>query len=261
VPLRFDVISLFPEMFAAVTDYGITRRAFEKGLVELACWNPREFTHDRHRTVDDRPYGGGPGMVMLYQPLADAVRAAQVADERPLHLIYLSPQGVPLNQKKVEQLVQMPRIGLLCGRYEGVDERFVSRFVDEEVSIGDFVVSGGELPAMMLIDAVIRLLPGALGHDLSAVEDSFTDGLLDCPHYTRPPEIDGMTVPEVLQQGHHEQIAIWRLLEKLKRTAARRPDLLNNLVLTSDQRTLLKRALKMGHVSNEQLIEWNIKLD
>ncbi len=261
MPLRFDVISLFPEMFAAVRDYGITRRAFEKGLVELALWNPRDFTCDRHRTVDDRPYGGGPGMVMLYQPLADTVEAMRQADARPLHLIYLSPQGAPLTQQRVEVLARLPRIGLLCGRYEGIDERFVQRHVDEEISIGDFVVSGGELPAMMLMDAVIRLLPGALGHDLSAVEDSFTDGLLDCPHYTRPPEVDGMAVPDVLQTGHHEQIAIWRLLARLERTASRRPELIDNLVLTSDQRRLLKRALKLGQVSNEQLIEWGIRLD
>jgi tRNA (guanine37-N1)-methyltransferase len=259
--LRFDVITLFPEMFAAITDHGVTRRAFEKRLAELALWNPREFTHDVHRTVDDRPYGGGPGMVMLYQPLADTVAAMQAADARPAHLIYLSPQGAPLTQRRVEELAELPRIALLCGRYEGVDERFIQRHVDEEISVGDFVVSGGELPAMMLMDAVIRLLPGALGHAQSALEDSFSDGLLDCPHYTRPPSVDAMEVPAVLQQGHHEQIAIWRLLEKLRRTAERRPDLLDNLVLTSDQRALLKRARKLGHVSNEQLIEWGIPLD
>ncbi len=259
--MRFDVITLFPEMFSAITDYGVTRRAFEKRLAELALWNPRDFTHDVHRTVDDRPYGGGPGMVMLYQPLADTVAAMQAADERPAHLIYLSPQGAPLTQRRVEALAELPRVALLCGRYEGVDERFIQRHVDEEISVGDFVVSGGELPAMMLMDAVIRLLPGALGHAQSAVEDSFSDGLLDCPHYTRPSEVDGMEVPAVLQQGHHEQIAIWRLLEKLRRTAERRPDLLDNLVLTSDQRALLKRARKLGHVSNEQLIEWGIPLD
>lgn len=259
--MRFDVITLFPEMFAAITDHGVTRRAFEKRLAELALWNPREFTHDVHRTVDDRPYGGGPGMVMLYQPLADTVAAMQAADARPAHLIYLSPQGAPLTQRRVEELAELPRIALLCGRYEGVDERFIQRHVDEEISVGDFVVSGGELPAMMLMDAVIRLLPGALGHAQSALEDSFSDGLLDCPHYTRPPSVDAMEVPAVLQQGHHEQIAIWRLLEKLRRTAERRPDLLDNLVLTSDQRALLKRARKLGHVSNEQLIEWGIPLD
>ena len=259
--MRFDVITLFPEMFSAITAYGVTRRAFEKQLAELALWNPRDFTHDVHRTVDDRPYGGGPGMVMLYQPLVDTVSALKAADTRPAHLIYLSPQGAPLTQQRVTELARLPRIALLCGRYEGVDERFIQQHVDEEVSIGDFVVSGGELPAMMLMDAVIRLLPGALGHAQSALEDSFSDGLLDCPHYTRPPQVDGMTVPEVLQQGHHEQIAIWRLLQKLRRTAQRRPDLLDNLVLTSDQRTLLKRARKLGHVSNEQLIEWGIHLD
>lgn len=259
--MRFDVITLFPEMFSAITDHGVTRRAFEKRLAELVLWNPREFTHDVHRTVDDRPYGGGPGMVMLYQPLADTVAAMRAADARPAHLIYLSPQGATLTQRRVEALAELPRIALLCGRYEGVDERFIQRHVDEEISVGDFVVSGGELPAMMLMDAVIRLLPGALGHAQSALEDSFSDGLLDCPHYTRPPSVDGMEVPAVLQQGHHEQIAIWRLLEKLRRTAERRPDLLDNLVLTSDQRALLKRARKLGHVSNEQLIEWGIPLD
>ncbi len=259
--MRFDVITLFPEMFSALTDHGVTRRAFERKAVEAVFWNPRDYATDNYRSVDDRPYGGGPGMVMMYRPLAATAEAMRAADETPFPLIYLSPQGRPLTQKKVEQLAELPRLGLLCGRYEGVDERFIERYVDEEVSIGDFVVSGGELPAMMLMDAVIRLLPGVLGDARSAEEDSFSDGLLDCPHYTRPPEIDGMAVPAVLQQGNHEQIAMWRLLRKLERTAERRPDLLDNLVLTSDQRALLRRARKLGHVSNEQLIEWGLPLD
>lgn len=259
--MRFEVISIFPEMFSTLTQYGVTRRAFERGKAEIALWNPRDYAQNAYRSVDDRPYGGGPGMVMLYRPLSAAMEAAMAADERPVHRIYLSPQGVPLTQKRVEALAQLPRLVLVCGRYEGVDERFIERYVDEEISIGDFVVSGGELPAMMLMDAVIRLLPGVLGHAQSAEEDSFSHGLLDCPHYTRPPEIEGKQVPLVLQQGNHEQIAIWRLLQQLHRTATRRPELMENLVLTSDQKRLLKRALKLGHVSKAQLIEWAVPID
>lgn len=259
--MRFDVISIFPEMFSALTDYGVTRRAFEQGKAEINFWNPRDYAQNAYKSVDDRPYGGGPGMVMLYRPLADAMEAAMAADVTPAHRIYMSPQGKPLTQKRVEALAQHPRLILVCGRYEGVDERFIEHYVDEEISVGDLVVSGGELPAMMLMDAVIRLLPGVLGHAQSAVEDSFTDGLLDCPHYTRPPEIEGQSVPAVLQQGNHEQIAIWRLLQQLHRTVERRPELLDNLVLTSDQKRLLKRALKLGHVSKEKLIEWGLPID
>ncbi|MBO1922938.1 tRNA (guanosine(37)-N1)-methyltransferase TrmD [Thiomicrorhabdus sp. 6S3-12] len=224
--MRFDVITLFPEMFGALTESGVSRRALQKQLYSLNTWNPREFTHDRHKTVDDRPYGGGPGMVMMYQPLKDSVDAIRQAQTAKPHVIYLSPQGQPLTQEKVAQLAQLDSITLLCGRYEGIDERLLQTEVDEEICIGDFVVSGGELPAMMLMDSLIRLLPGALGHDQSAEQDSFSDGLLDCPHYTRPEEVNGMQVPEVLLQGNHAKIDAWRHQQKLLRTEQRRPDLL-----------------------------------
>ncbi|AHF01619.1 tRNA (guanine-N1)-methyltransferase [Thiomicrospira aerophila AL3] len=227
--LRFDVISIFGEMFSAITAQGISAKALDKGLYELAVWNPRDFTHDRHRTIDDRPYGGGPGMLMMYEPLRDTFKAInQQQPEQPNHTIYLSPQGQPLTQQRVAELATLPRITLLCGRYEGVDERVIENFVDEEIAIGDFVVSGGELPAMMLMDAVIRLQPGALGHQDSARQDSFSDGLLDCPHYTRPEVVDGKAVPPVLMSGNHAHIAKWRYEQQRQRTQARRPDLLNN---------------------------------
>lgn len=225
--MRFDVITLFPEMFSALTESGVSRRAIQKELYQLKTWNPREFTHDRHKTVDDRPYGGGPGMVMMYQPLKDSLDAIKSDQEAKPHVVYLSPQGAPLTQEKVAQLAQMDSVTLLCGRYEGIDERLLQSEVDEEICIGDFIVSGGELPAMMLMDSVIRLIPGALGHAQSAEQDSFSDGLLDCPHYTRPEEIDGMRVPDVLLGGNHAKIDAWRHEQKLQRTAQRRPDLLN----------------------------------
>lgn len=227
--LRFDVISIFGEMFSAITAQGVSAKALERGLYDMVLWNPRDFTHDKHRTIDDRPYGGGPGMVMMYEPLRDTFKAIdQAAADVPNHRIYLSPQGKPLTQQKIEELAALPRITLLCGRYEGVDERVIENFVDEEIAIGDFVVSGGELPAMMLMDAVIRLQPGALGHQDSAKQDSFSDGLLDCPHYTRPEIVDGKAVPAELMSGHHAQIAKWRYEQQRQRTQARRPDLLNN---------------------------------
>lgn len=227
--LRFDVISIFGEIFSAITAQGISAKALDKGLYELVVWNPRDFTHDRHRTIDDRPYGGGPGMLMMYEPLRDTFQAInQQQPEQPSHTIYLSPQGQPLTQQRVAELATLPRITLLCGRYEGVDERVIESFVDEEIAIGDFVVSGGELPAMMLMDAVIRLQPGALGHQDSARQDSFSDGLLDCPHYTRPEIVDGKAVPTVLMSGNHAHIAKWRYEQQRQRTQARRPDLLNN---------------------------------
>ncbi len=223
--MRFDVITLFPEMFNALTESGISKRALQQELYQLKTWNPRQFTQDRHKTVDDRPYGGGPGMVMMYQPLKDSVdHIAQELNQKP-YVVYLSPQGEPLTQRKLEGLMTHSHITLVCGRYEGLDERFIQTHVDEEICIGDFVVSGGELPAMMLMDGLIRLLPGALGHDQSAQQDSFADGLLDCPHYTRPPEVDGMLVPEVLQQGNHAVIGAWRHQQKLTRTQLKRPDL------------------------------------
>lgn len=227
--MNFNVITLFPEMFSALTESGVSRRALQSELYSLQTWNPREFTHDRHKTVDDRPYGGGPGMVMMYQPLKETIDAiAEQTQQKSLpkqHVIYLSPQGAPLTQAKAEQLAKLQNITLLCGRYEGIDERLLESEVTEEISIGDFVVSGGELPAMMLMDAVIRLLPGALGHNQSAEQDSFSDGLLDCPHYTRPEEVAGMRVPAVLLEGNHAKIDAWRDQQKKLRTAQRRPDL------------------------------------
>jgi tRNA (guanine37-N1)-methyltransferase len=214
-------------MFAAVTDWGITRRAREAGLWSLATWNPREFTTDPHRTVDDRPYGGGPGMVMLAEPLEQAIRAAQVAvPEAPAPVILLSPQGALLNHVKIEKLARRARLILVCGRYEAVDERLIGRCVDEEISIGDYVLSGGELAAMVLIDAIVRQLPGALGDEQSAVRESFVDGLLDCPHYTRPEIHEGERVPEILLSGHHAEIERWRRKQALGRTWLRRPQLL-----------------------------------
>ncbi|WP_321326884.1 tRNA (guanosine(37)-N1)-methyltransferase TrmD [Thiomicrorhabdus sp.] len=222
-------------MFSALTESGVSRRANQSGLYQLKTWNPRQFTLDKHKTVDDRPYGGGPGMVMMYQPLKDSLMAieaecevdTETGENAKPHVVYLSPQGQPLTQQKVAELTQYKNITLLCGRYEGVDERLIESSVDEEISIGDFVVSGGELPAMMLMDAVIRLIPGALGHNQSAEQDSFSDGLLDCPHYTRPEEVDGMTVPSVLLEGNHAKIDAWRQEQKLARTQKRRPDLLS----------------------------------
>lgn len=226
--MRFDVITLFPEMFSALTESGVSRRALQSELYQLKTWNPRQFTTDKHKTVDDRPYGGGPGMLMMYQPLKDTLTAIQSETAVKPHVVYLSPQGQPLTQAKVEQLSQYESVTLLCGRYEGVDERLLISEVDEEISIGDFVVSGGELPAMMLMDATIRLLPGALGHNQSAEQDSFSDGLLDCPHYTRPEVVDGMAVPRVLMEGNHAKIDAWRQAQKLERTQQRRPDLLQD---------------------------------
>lgn len=235
----FGVVSLFPEMFRAVSDYGITGRAISRGLASVDYWNPRDFTRDRHRTVDDRPYGGGPGMLMKIEPLRDAIGAARQVAPEGSPVVYLSPQGMPLNQKLVAELASQAGLVLICGRYEGIDERLVRREVDLEISLGDFVLSGGELPAMVLIDAVTRLLPGALGHALSAEQDSFADGLLDCPHYTRPEVYDGEAVPAVLLGGHHEEIRRWRLKQALGRTWERRPELLEGRNLTAEEQALL----------------------
>lgn len=240
--MQFDVVTLFPEMFAALTQSGITRRAFEQKRCELALWNPRDFTSDNHRTVDDRPYGGGPGMVMLAKPLEAAIGAAkqrQVVKELPLpRVVYLSPQGRPLTHQMVVQLAQEPGLVLLCGRYEAVDQRLLNRSVDEEISLGDFVLSGGELPAMALMDAVIRQLPGVLNDDASAVEDSFVNGLLDCPHYTRPEIYEGEAVPSVLLGGHHAEIVKWRRERALEATARKRPELIEKARVSG----LLSRA-------------------
>jgi len=241
---RFDVVTLFPPMLDAVAQQGITSRALENGLFSLQAWNPRDYTTDKHRSVDDRPYGGGPGMVMLAEPLEltlKAARAAQQADgiARP-KVIYLSPQGRCLNHAVVMELAAEPGLIFLAGRYEGVDERLLQREVDEELSIGDYVLSGGELAAMVVIDALVRQLPGALGDADSAVEDSFVNGLLDCPHYTRPEVYAGLPVPPVLLSGHHEEIRKWRLQQALARTWARRPELLEDRMLTKEEVLLLK---------------------
>ncbi len=223
--IRFDVITLFPEMFSALTENGVSRRALQQNLYQLKCINPRKFTKNKHNTVDDRPYGGGPGMLMMYAPLKASVEFIEQETGSKPYVIYLSPQGKPLNQSRLNKLKDLANITLVCGRYEGLDERFIDAYVDEEICIGDFVVSGGELPAMMLIDSLVRLLPGALGHKDSAVEDSFFDGLLDCPHYTRPVEIDGLKVPAILQSGNHAKIADWRHEQKVIQTQKKRPDL------------------------------------
>ena len=238
--MRFDVVTLFPDMVAGACRYGITGRAIERGMVELVTWNPRDYTCDRHRTVDARPYGGGPGMVMMVKPLRDAIRAAKEADPRPAKVIYLSPQGKPLNQQAVQVFAKLPRLILIAGRYEGVDERLVTGEIDEEWSIGDYVLSGGELAALVVIDAVARLQPGVLHHEESAKQDSFMTGLLDHSHYTRPEEFEGQRVPAVLLSGDHQAIARWRLKQALGRTWLRRPDLLDRLTLSPEQRQLLE---------------------
>jgi tRNA (guanine37-N1)-methyltransferase len=235
--IRFDVVTLFPEMFAAITGSGITSRALEAGLYSLTTWNPRDFTADRYRTVDDRPYGGGPGMVMLAEPLERALDGIKLAGGG--RVIYLSPQGKKLDHRRVMELKQERALTLLCGRYEGVDERLLERRVDEEVSVGDFVLSGGEIAAMALVDAVVRQLPGALGDENSALEESFADGLLDCPQYTRPEKHAGVEVPGVLLSGHHENIRRWRLKQALGRTWLRRPDLLEVRTLSAEEKKLL----------------------
>ncbi|MBS4639772.1 tRNA (guanosine(37)-N1)-methyltransferase TrmD [Aeromonas media] len=238
------VISLFPEMFRAITEHGVTGRAVKSSLLQIECWNPRDFTHDKHRTVDDRPYGGGPGMLMMVQPLRDAIHAAKQAAGDGAKVIYLSPQGRKLTQAGVTELATNQKLILVAGRYEGIDERVIQTEVDEEWSIGDYVLSGGELPAMTLIDAVSRLVPGVLGDQASAEQDSFTDGLLDHPHYTRPELLDGMAVPEALTSGNHEVIRRWRLKQSLGRTWQRRPELINNLALTDEQESLLAEYVR-----------------
>ena len=237
--MHIAMVSLFPEMFAAVTAHGVTGRAVEQGLVNVSLINPRDFTDDKHRTVDDRPYGGGPGMLMKIDPLQRAIGKAKESVGSDARVLYLSPQGKPLNHDKVVELAGEQALVLLAGRYEGIDERLVASSVDEEVSIGDYVLSGGELPAMVLIDAITRQLPGVLGHERSAEEDSFADGLLDCPHYTRPEEFDGQRVPDVLLSGDHERIRRWRLQQALGRTLERRPDLLQDRELSPEEQELL----------------------
>lgn len=237
--MHIDVITLFPEMFQAVTGYGISGRAHDRGLYTLNTWNPRDDADDVHRTVDDRPYGGGPGMVMRVEPLRSTLQRVKALDTEPSPVLYLSPQGRLLDQAEVESLSRRPRLILLAGRYEGIDERLLDLEVDEEWSIGDYVLSGGELAAMVLIDALVRLLPGALGDQQSALEDSFSAGLLDHPHYTRPESIHGLRVPEVLLSGDHQAIARWRSRQSLGRTWLRRPELLTDLPLDPQQQALL----------------------
>jgi tRNA (guanine37-N1)-methyltransferase len=238
--MRFDVVTLFPEMVDSVAQVGILGRAINRDLLQLQCWNPRDYAHDKHRTVDDRPYGGGPGMLMQVQPLRDAISDARQAAGSQAKVIYLSPQGRKLTQDGVRELARQPGLILLAGRYEGIDERIIETEVDEEWSIGDYVLSGGELAALVVIDAVARMLPGVLGDEDSAAQDSFMDGLLDCPHYTRPEEIDGRRVPEVLLGGNHKAIEQWRLKQALGRTWLRRPELLNELTLSNEQQQLLR---------------------
>lgn len=241
--MRVDVITLFPDFVRQVAECGVTGRAVQRELLQLHTWNPRDHTHDRHRTVDDRPYGGGPGMVMRYEPLRDAIREVRSASPQA-RVMYLSPQGRRLDQAAVRELSARPGLILVAGRYEGIDERLLAREIDEEWSIGDYVLSGGELAAMVVIDAVARLQPGALGDEDSAAQDSFSAGLLDCPHYTRPETVDGMTVPAVLLGGNHSDIERWRTKQALLRTWRRRPELLERLQLNQEQQALLEETLR-----------------
>ena len=260
--MRFDLVTLFPEMFSPIFASGVVGKAVQSGILEVNCWNPRDFTHDRHRTVDDRPYGGGPGMLMKVQPLRDAILAAQEdfrlsksnisgstlletgARKARSRTIYFTPQGEKLDHKKVVELSQYDTLVLVSGRYEGVDERLINTQIDEEISIGDFVLSGGELASMVLLDSVSRLVPGVLGHKDSVVEDSFVNGLLDHPHYTRPEVFQDQPVPDVLLSGNHEKIRRWRLKQSLGRTWLRRSDLLENIELNVEQQSLLQEFIE-----------------
>ncbi len=239
--MKISVVTLFPEMFDAITEHGITSRSIKNGLVDLAFYNPRDYTNDTHRTVDDRPYGGGPGMVMMVQPLRKAIQAASDTQGGKSHKICLTPQGRKLDQAGLKELLAHENLVLVAGRYEGIDERVLEQDIDEEWSIGDYVISGGELAAMVMIDGLIRMIPGALGHEDSATEDSFFDGLLDHPHYTRPEDED---VPKVLLSGNHSEIERWRLKQSLGRTWLRRPDLLEQRVLNETEQNLLDEFIR-----------------
>lgn len=241
--MRFDVVTLLPDLFRILLDQGVTGRALTRGIAELHLWNPRDYTRDVHRTVDDRPYGGGPGMVMKVEPLRDAIRDAR-AQAPGSRVAYLSPQGRLLDQAAMTEIARADGWILVAGRYEGIDERLLVSEVDEEWSIGDYVLSGGELAAMVVMDAVIRLQPGALGHAQSAAQDSHTDGLLDCPHYTRPERVDGLAVPAVLIGGNHAAIARWRRREALGRTWLRRPEMLARRGLSPEDQTLLDEFIQ-----------------
>jgi tRNA (guanine37-N1)-methyltransferase len=249
--MRFDVVTLFPEMVLEGSSYGVTGKAIEKNIVGLSVWNPRDFTHDKHRTVDDRPYGGGPGMVMKYHPLNDAVNAAKSHNRcEDSRVIYLSPQGKQITQSLLVDASQSSQLILVAGRYEGVDERFVDSVCDDEWSLGDYVISGGELAALVVIDAITRLMPGVLGDENSAKQDSYMDGLLDYPHFTRPEQGDLSAVPRVLLSGNHQNIQRWRMKQALGRTLVRRPDLLKGKELSAEQEALLKEFRNEVHESD-----------
>jgi tRNA (guanine37-N1)-methyltransferase len=240
--MRFDIVTLFPEMFGVFAEQGVTGRAFQRGLAELVLHNPREYTSDVHRTVDDRPYGGGPGMVMKPQPLRDAILAAKAGNPGPV--VYLSPQGQRFDQDKARATAESSGITLVAGRYEGIDERIIEHYIDEEWSIGDYVLSGGEPAALVVIDTITRLIPGVLGAAESAAQDSHMNGLLDCPHYTRPVEFEGLRVPDILASGDHQRIRRWRLQQALERTWLRRPDMLEGREFTSEEQHLLNDYLQ-----------------
>lgn len=242
--MEISVVSLFPEMVNEIAGYGVVGRAIDNGIVGLECVNPRDFATDKHRTVDDRPYGGGPGMVMKFEPVAAAVEQAKATMPAGSVVVCMSPQGKPFDQAAARRLAKLPGMILLAGRYEGLDERLIEAVIDEEISLGDFVISGGEIAAMAVIDAVARLLPGVLGDDESAVQDSFSDGLLDHPHYTRPEVIDGRQVPEVLLSGDHARIDRWRRKQSIGRSFRRRPELVENLQLDDEQQALLAEFLQ-----------------
>ncbi len=248
--MYFAVISILPDMFSAIRDFGITGRAVQGGKVRIDCINPRDFTDDNYRRIDDKTFGGGPGMVMMAEPLAKAItHAKQLAVDygcQTCPVVYLSPQGKTLNEASVVQMTDHDGMILLCGRYEGVDQRLLELYVDQEISIGDYVLTGGELPAMVLMDSVIRRLPDVMGDKLSAEQDSFVDGLLDCPHYTKPTCFEGMDVPEVLLSGHHANIAMWRFIQQAQRTQQLRPDLWQAFVPTVEQQRWLDKAQLNG---------------
>ncbi|MGZ8193888.1 MAG: tRNA (guanosine(37)-N1)-methyltransferase TrmD [Methylobacter sp.] len=241
--MRFDVVTLFPEMVTAAASCGVTGRAIERNIVNLSVWNPRDYTHDRHKTVDDRPYGGGPGMVMKYQPLHDAVNSAKLAGSGTTKVVYLSPQGKPITQALLSEACEVSQLILVAGRYEGIDERFVELDCDDEWSIGDYVISGGELAALIVIDGITRLLPGVLGDEESAQQDSHMNGLLDFPHFTRPEQLEDRSVPDILMSGNHADINRWRMKQALGRTWQRRPDLLKKKNLSAEQENLLKEFI------------------
>lgn len=241
--MRFDVISIFPAMFASL-NFGVIGRALEQQLIQLHLWNLRDFTDDRHQTVDDKAYGGGPGMIMKFEPLHKAIQHAKKIDATPSRVIYLSPQGTPLSQQHIQKLSTQPRLIFIAGRYEGVDERLIETEIDEQYSIGDYVLSGGEIPIMVMIDAITRLLPGVIQNPAATEQESFTHGLLEYPHYTRPEEIAGHQVPSVLLSGNHQAIARWRLQQALGRTWYRRPDLLDKKKLSPEEKQLLKELIE-----------------